>query len=117
MLNVKKLLTKILNGVPRQRKYTGTTFTNALANANNLYDASYVAAALDSVNTNIASLSTGVFTQTSGGPVYGIVLFKYSAIYYAGYVLGYKINNDELVYFKCENGSKAVIVTKPAYTS
>ena len=51
---------------------------------------SYVSKALDNLHADIANQNTGiVYMSSSGGPVFHIMLGKYNATYYSGYITTY----------------------------
>ena len=53
----------------------------------------YMGSALDRINTNIASYSSGIHEVSSGGgPVFTAVLGKYSDTYYSGLMFYYSSN-------------------------
>ena len=77
----------------------------------------YINAVLENVRTNINNYSNGIYSVTSGGPVFGVLMFKYSASYWACLVITYALTFDylnNLYYGKYQNGDCVVIAYEKA---
>lgn len=103
-------LDKILNYISTKfvhaDKYeSNTTFTAAYPDRLDK-KIRYLGNVLDKIDNSINTRSTGVFTITSdGGPVYGVVLFKYLNNYYSGVLLHYE-NPEYIIQFSRANTKK-----------
>ena len=63
----------------------------------------------DLVHSNISNLSTGIFMMETSGPKLGVVLFKYTNVYYSGIILYYFARNERKpLYFVYENGTYGI---------
>lgn len=112
MLDVKSLLAKItsyLNNTEQTKTYkSSTSFANAYPDSLS-HTLRFLGTALDSVNSNIGSYNTGMIHVASGGPVYGIALFKYTNSYYGGFVMTY-LQGAPIVAFSYYNGTRSITI-------
>lgn len=82
--NMGKTLEEHIQQLTAKTILSGTTSFSALDNN------SYESRALDSLHNSIASKTSGIVElESSGGPVYYTVLFKYTDNYYCGYLSTY----------------------------
>ncbi len=86
-----------------------TTSTISFANAGSIAGIQYGSDHADIIHSNIANLSTGIFNMDTYGPKIGVVLFKYSDVYYAGIILYYfAMNERKPLYFVYQSGTYGI---------
>ncbi len=101
--SIKKLETNY-----KQAYATGSSFAIAMENAASIYyinNYNYVGSALDTLRTGISGYNTGMHSlSSSGGPGYGVCLYKLNNTYFGGLLLSYDSKNIGL-WFGYTNGS------------